>query len=113
MAIKKTLRIPIYDCKVDVVVTDNFEEACEEAGYEYKGLAHSAAVLRYPDNPGSYTVIFHEDTISPGNIAHEGLHLMHDIMEYVDIGADTNNDEAQAYLIGFIVDGLHQIIHGK
>jgi len=108
--IRKTLTIPIYDCTADVVITDNFEEAAIEAGYDGVVDGHDAGVFRYPDRPSSYTVIFHEKSISAGNIAHEALHLMHDIMEYVGMGPELNDDESQAYLIGFIVDGIHQII---
>jgi len=107
---RKDLTIPIYDCKVTVVVTGSFQEACMEAGYDSVVEGKHAAVFRYPDKPGSYTMIFHENSLSPGNISHEALHLMHDIMEYVGMGPELNDDEAQAYLIGFIVDGLHQII---
>jgi len=110
---KKTLTIPIYDCTVYLWVTKNFQSACQKSGYSEAALASNAAVFRYPDKPGVYSVIFHKDAISPGNIAHEALHLLHDIMEYVDMGANTNDDEAQAYLIGFIVDLIHQAIEGQ
>ena len=110
---RKTLSIPIYDAEVTVVVTKKFEKAALEAGYNGELTGKDAAVFRYPDNPGKYVVVFHKDSLSPGNIAHEALHLLHDIMEHVGMGPELNDDEAQAYLIGFIVDGIHQIIYGN
>ena len=107
---KKTLTIPIYDCVVYLHVTKNFEKACSDAGYTGDVGGKYAGVFRYPDRVAMFAVIFHKDAISPGNIAHESLHLLHDIMEQVDIGANTNDDEAQAYLLGFIVDLIHQAI---
>jgi len=110
---RKTLSIPIYDAEVTVVVTKNVTKVAIEAGYSGDMVGKVAMVLRYPDNPGEYVVIFHKEAISPGNIAHEALHLLHDIMENVGMGPELNDDEAQAYLIGFIVNGIHQIIYKK
>lgn len=110
---RRDLHIPIYDCTATVVVTNSFKKAAIKAGYDGNVGGMYAAVFRYPDRPREYTVVFHKKATSPGNIAHEALHLLHDIMEHVGMGANLNDDEAQCYLLGFIVDGLHQIIFNK
>lgn len=110
---KKELTIPIYDAKVTVVVTKDFQEKVLEAGFEGEVTPTGAITLHYPDNALYYTVIFHEETVSPGHIAHEAFHLAGKIMEQIDYKYDRDNDEPMAYLVGFIVDGFHQIIFKK
>ena len=108
--IRKTLIIPIYDCHCDVVITEDFDEAVLEAGYQKPVIGSGGITLHYPDAPSNFVVIMHPTWTSPGNIAHEALHLAGKIMQCVDIKYDIDNDEPMAYLIGFIVDGIHQII---
>jgi hypothetical protein len=106
---RKTLSIPIYDCKVDVVVTKEFDEAVVDAGW-MENTEGDGIVLHYTDNSSFFVVIFREGCTSPGNIAHEALHLTLKIMQARDIKFDFKNQEPIAYLHGFVVDGLHQII---
>jgi len=113
--IKKTLTVPIYDCRVNVVVVDDqesFEQEVYDAGW-HEELNGNAVTLHYLSNPSVFCVIFTSDSLSPGNIAHEADHLTTKIMESRDIKYDPNNQEPRAYLLGFIVDGLHQIIYGE
>ena len=107
---RRDLIIPIYDAKVTVVITDEFEKEVLEAGYQKDVTGSGGITLHYPDAPSNFTIVMHTDCTSPGNIAHEAYHLCGKIMDCVDIKYDINNDEPMAYLIGFIVDGLHQII---
>jgi hypothetical protein len=107
---RKTLTIPIYDCECTLVVTKKYKEAVVEAGYHQAVCPTGAITLSYPDSPMHYVMIFHKEAISPGHIAHEALHLVHKIMLDVDIGLSLKDDEAQAYLLGFIVDLIHQAI---
>jgi hypothetical protein len=111
--IRKTLSIPIYDCKVNVVVTNDqetFEQEVYDAGWK-EDPGGDAVTLHYLSNPSVFAVIFKKDSLSPGNIAHEADHLTTKVMEARGLKYDPDNQEARAYLIGFIVDGLHQIIY--
>ena len=112
---RKELTIPIYDCRVDVVVVNSDEEyddAILDAGYNGDGNG-DAITLHYTDNSSFFVMIFKRDCLSPGNIAHEGQHLLMKIMESRGIKYDFDNQEPVAYLMGFIIDGLHQIIYGN
>ena len=106
---KKTLTIPIYDITVQLQVTKNFAKAVEMAGWS-GDAGGGAIVLHYPDSPRVYTVIFQKGLASPGIIAHEAYHLTRKIMFYLDLKDDFTNQETGAYLMGFIVDLIHQAI---
>ena len=109
--IRKTLHIPIYDCDVSIVVTKEFDEAVLEAGYKEDCTDSDAVTLHYPNKPKQYCVVFRKGSASYGNIAHEALHLVYKISHSVGIEYDVNNQEPLTYLMGFIVDGMHQIIN--
>ena len=108
---RKDLIIPLYDCMCTVVVTPNFEDAAIEAGYMYDVGDASGVCLHYPDSPSNFVVIFKDDSISPGNVAHEAYHLTAKIMYHVGVKYIYDNHEPFAYLHGFIVDGFTQIIN--
>ncbi len=108
--ISKDLIIPIYDCMCTVVVAEDFDAACTEAGYQFDTKGASAICLHYPDSPSNFTIVFREGAISPGSIAHEAFHLTGKIMSHIDVEYSKNSEEAYAYLIGFIVDGISQIV---
>jgi hypothetical protein len=93
-----------------VVITPDFEGAAIEAGYMYDVGDAQGVCLHYPDSPSNFVVIFNDESISPGNVAHESYHLTAKIMRHVGITYIHDNHEAFAYLIGFIVDGFHKII---
>lgn len=46
---------------------------------------------------------------TPGIIAHEALHLMNLIFSDINSRVDQSNDEPQAYLLGWIVDNIHEL----
>lgn len=111
--IDKTLNIPIYDCEVRVQVThsyEEFEEAVFETGFSDSVDSAGMITLRYDTHPKLFHVIINEDDISPGNIAHEALHVTNKIMSVTGVKYDDDNDEAMCYLLGFITDGITQII---
>jgi len=43
-----------------------------------------------------------------GTIAHEALHATNRILYHVGVDPDHNNDEAQAYLLSYIVDEIYK-----
>jgi hypothetical protein len=109
--VDKTITIPIYDFEVRAIVSDNeesFEQDVLDAGYERS--TQGAGMIVWESGYKHYTLVICPTAISNGNIAHEALHLVTRMWE--DIGGkwEDNNDEPQAYLIGFIVDCLHKVI---
>ena len=111
--IDKTLCIPIYDVKLRVAICDDndgFEQTVYDTGYTEDLRGAGAIALRHPGT-SLFQVIMLRESLSPGSIAHEALHITNRIMELVDIKYDCHNDECMCYLHAFVVDGIHQIIN--
>ena len=78
-----------------------------KVGKMYAGLCqaieldeHAAMVLIAFSTPFNMT--------ANGIIAHEALHATNRILEHVGVEPDHINDEAQAYLLSYIVDQIHE-----
>lgn len=100
----KTIEIPIYKGELTFIKSDSFKETNER----YK--------LSIPERFGAVTfrneaidtfecvVSFVEENISL--LAHEAVHVCNFIYEKIGAKLDIENDEFQAYLIGWIVDEM-------
>ena len=108
--IRDTFIIPIYNCQVDVVVAEHVEDIADEAGYHHDCDGFEGLTLSYPSNPSIYCVIFKELTVGAVVIAHEAYHLTAKVMTACDIKYDIDNIEPFAYLHGYIVGRLSDII---
>lgn len=62
----------------------------------------SYKALSYYHNGKHYIIL--PDDVTPGLLSHEIFHLSNDILKYVGVKADYDNDEAQAYLIDYLMD---------
>jgi hypothetical protein len=56
-------------------------------------------------DPGNIGIIY-KTSASVGLLAHEAVHIKNKIFSHVSLMLDTDNDEAEAYLMGWIVDIL-------
>ena len=109
--IDKTVSIPIYDAELRIQITDTyeqFEEAVSVTGFGDDLGGAGAIALRYESHPKLFHIIFNREDLSPGNIAHECLHVTNRLMNTVGIEYSYTNDEAMCYIIGFVVDAFHQ-----
>lgn len=91
----KTIRIPLYFEKLKIVVVDKLDKP------EY-----DAYVLFEKDK----LVLFVKPDTTAGVIAHEAVHIANYVFKQCGILPDLNNDEPQAYLIGWIVKQIHKFI---
>ena len=48
---------------------------------------------------------------TPGIIAHESKHLVNNIFIEISHDLDRHNDEPEAYLLGWIVDRIHELLN--
>ena len=70
-------------------------------------LVLPTAALAYSDHNGhDFCVVFAQDQLTPARIAHEVVHLVNMIFQYVDYKPDLSNDEAQAYLHQYIFEEI-------
>lgn len=51
--------------------------------------------------------LYRHDMIDVSTLAHEAVHVMSYLMEYVGLKYDPDNDEWYAYMIGYIVDEIN------
>lgn len=88
------IEVPLYGSIISVFIEPRRRKDSFEA------LAFQSDVA-----PNSYGVVLRPDA-SPGQIAHEALHVAHWISEELSLGATAENDEPLAYLIQFLTDAL-------
>jgi len=102
--------IPIYNCQVDFIITNEVEEVALEAGYKQDCSGCEGITLGYPSNPSIYCLILRNSTLDEGVIAHECFHLTSKVMEACDIKYDPDNIEPFNYLLEYIVNQIHGLI---
>ena len=108
----KTITIPIYDARLRVAVCPTyelFEQTVHDTGYSGELGGAGMIALRHEETP-LFHIIMNKDDISPGNVAHECLHVTNKMMHHLGISHHWDDDEAMCYLHGWIVDAVFQII---
>lgn len=101
----KTIRIPIYGAKLTIILTDNLEKVSIK--YSTISLSNYGAVaMRNKSKYKEYIVAFDKDSLSNHLIAQETVHLVNYIFLDSGIDLDLINDEAQAYLTGYIFNEI-------
>lgn len=110
--ISKKIKIPIYEGLLYIQISNNRSEECLKLGItipeEYNnnlGLAISS------DETFIYVISITEDAVNMHDIiAHECLHICNDIFKHRYIKPDLDNDEPQAYLLGWLVNQVYRYI---
>ena len=111
MIFKKKIKAPIYITSFTVFFYDDIDEINKlfykkdlVVSNEYNGW------LATRDNDifiGFW--IKNSDYPTAGTIAHEAKHLVNKIFQDIGQELDLENDEAECYLLGWIVDEIHKI----
>jgi hypothetical protein len=117
--ILEEMEVPLYGRKFVVILTNDkkqLKKRVKDSGI-HNIYAHS--YLTEWDNMGRYVMVLNFDAkhnnITHGVIAHESIHITNFILDQVNVLADHDNDEAAAYLIGWVNNEAHRVIykHGK
>lgn len=98
------LKIPIFEQNINIIFYKK-GKSINKYFNDYELSKFSAFV--YTQKDGKINICFHEKCITPGIIAHEAKHAVNDI--FIDIHAklDLHNDEPEAYLLGWLVQKIH------
>jgi len=98
--------IPIYQEHLTIVFTDDFNTAYKKYnldGYdpdvEYDGGVWISDSIHYLMLDGS--------NMCAGTVAHEAKHIVNNLFSRVGIELDYDNDEAECYLLGWLVDVIY------
>lgn len=110
--IKRKIHIPIYEQMVEVYYGNykkikkiNDRHGCSELKEGIDGRSI------WIEKTNLYLLLLRRDAkLSHGDIAHECKHLVNFIFMNIDIELKKENDEAECYLLGWIVDQIHSII---
>jgi hypothetical protein len=112
-------KIPLYSDLLHVAIGHDIGAICTAADLpatDLNGLPLSSyvgyAFTGVKDGTIGYFAFFVTDA-TPGTIAHEALHLSHKIMTDRGMKVDAENDEAQAYLLGWLVNQIHDAFKNK
>jgi len=107
---KKTIRIPIYECDLTIILDKDLSYV--EKKYGTKSLSdYGAITMRVPDKFSEYIMAFE---YSDGTIiAHEIVHLKNYIYQDKGIELDRFNDEPEAYLTGWLFDQINNFLKNK
>ena len=115
----KRVTMPIYNQVLNIAICDDAEKEIEEVNkkfytnldkFEFSGYAHREG-KHYLILLNKKELIDEPFTIS--TIAHEAFHITSFVMKRVGIHPDVNNDEAQAYLLSWIVEQVYKFYKNK
>jgi hypothetical protein len=104
MVTKRTIKVPIYDYRVIIVVTDTWEEAskvCPSLDYGSK-----ACVIEQEN--GTSTIVIPSN--QPATVVHECVHLKDCIWNYIGQIPKADNDEVDAYLVEYLFTEVSKVI---
>lgn len=112
---KKDICIPIFHNGYLVIVLSNdVDKVNEMFGDDRSDIYASAYFGLYEKDKktynGYYIVLnpFNDfSDITPGTISHEAFHISSMLFDRINIKADHNNDEAQAYFLEWVVDEVY------
>lgn len=105
--------IPIFFGFLRVVICSDLAIAAKRVNYDPGRDVSKYDAFTYPDHTKKgftrYTVYI-KPKVTPGTIAHEAVHLVNYM--HIDRGMhlDTQNDEAQAYITGWVVKKIYRAL---
>lgn len=113
MKIKK-YKVPLYHCNLWVLVSNNFVKDAKKLNINLSSNAneHDAITFKKLETEFStFCVFIRKDRKKYIDIiSHESVHVVNLIFKEVGIELDIENDEPQAYLMGWVVDKIYKAI---
>jgi hypothetical protein len=105
---KTTIDIPIYQCKLTIILDKDLSYMEKEYGTKPLG-DYGAVTMRVPNKFSEYVMGFE---YSDGDIiAHEIVHLKNYIYQDAGIELDRYNDEPEAYLTGWLFKQINNFLN--
>lgn len=109
----KTFKIPIYFGELRIVISDDFDASCKALKTDWEDFTpthYDAFVWRDPIKGYTRYFMLLKPDVTPKIIAHESLHIANMLFKDRDITPDLDNDEPQAYLLGWVVECVGKAI---
>jgi len=109
---RNLIRIPIYNANIEIFKgkIDELSEEMKKMGLdEMEPYCDSRAVWHEERN--RFRIYWREDAdFKLGTLVHECKHIVNFIFKARGVDLDIINDESECYLLGFIVDKVHNIL---
>jgi hypothetical protein len=114
-----TVEIPIYYGRVHILVGHDLAALSRAAGVGDQGF-NGLSLAQYQaysftgekETTRGYFALFRPDA-SAGLLAHEAVHLVNKIFADRGVKLDIENDEPQAYLMGWLVNQMNYALTSK
>ncbi len=105
----KRIKIPIYHGKLTIhVCKDESEFEAIWKKYGFGGSSSDYDGIHFSKQDEHFIVLMENTT--PSIIAHECLHFTNEVFYGCGIRIDIDNDEPQAYFLGWAVKQCHSVI---
>ena len=104
--IKIEFHVPIYNCNVKVIVTNDFLKSSRKLKDELTLDCNNNLGLAYRHKQDCLTYVIlvkHSHKKKFYVLSHEALHVTNFILSDRGVRGGLNNDEAQAYLMSYII----------
>lgn len=110
----KKVNIPIYGHMLYIAITEDVEKDLPDIQKKFSDTIKGPIANGIAARLGKHCLVVintkdFTDTSILGTIAHEAFHITNFIFESLGIKPDVNNDEAQAYLLSWIVEQVVKV----
>lgn len=111
MMSKTIIKVPLYECKVLLIVTSSMEELQQHVMKKKKATVDVLDTYGVVFNWGNaeYVLALKEDSLSHNLLAHELFHLTMAITTDIDIV----DEESQAWLNGHLTENVYKVLKKK
>lgn len=115
----KRINIPLYHQVLHIAICDDVEKEISEVRKKFYANVDKFEFSGYAEAEGKHHLILlnkkhlTDEPFTISTIAHEALHITSFIMKRVGMHPDVNNDEAQAYLLSWIVEQVYKQFKNK
>lgn len=111
MMSKTIIKVPLYECKVLLIVTSTMEELQQHVMKKKKATVDVLDTYGVVFNWGNaeYVLALKEDSLSHNLLAHELFHLTMAITTDIDIV----DEESQAWLNGHLTENVYKVLKKK
>lgn len=105
---KKVINIPIYGCKLTVIVCNDLKHVAKIYGIKEDISSFGAFTFKDEKKYREYVMALEDDWRS--NVVHELVHVVNHIYLDCAMQLDRNNDEPQAYLMGWLYEEIDKFL---
>lgn len=113
----KIIKIPLYPgnlCIIDAEKPSELKKFGLESIFEADEVLYGHTIgHKYKGKVCNFIVLNskHSEGITPGIIAHESLHVVHNVFNHIGNKVELMNDEDAAYFISWIVNEVHSFLY--